>query len=123
MKKRAGVTIKSEHPSKAKGKRFIDKVYMRCYDTEKKELVEPIFFASEDMIFMLSTGLKDADNRFVYHLDVVEDKKGKRWLVEWGEGRFFLSYLTNEATRSISEVKNYKIVGNYFKSPELLISH
>lgn len=123
MKLRIMETIKSEHPSKAEGKRFVDKVYLRCYDTQEKELIEPIFFASENMLFMLSTGLKDEYNKFAYHLDVVEDQNDKRWLIECGEGMFYLSSLTGNLTKSISEVKHCKIVGNLFEDPELFKCH
>ena len=123
MSTKAFGTIRSEHPSKAEKKRFIDKVYLRCYDTKKKELIEPIFFASENMLFMLSTGLQDKDNKYVYHLDIVEDQSGEKWLVEWDNGMFYLGSLTNSSTRPVLKVKHYRVVSNLFENPELRKRH
>ena len=123
MKLRIMGTIKSEHTSNADKRRIIDKVFLRCYDVQKKELIEPIFFASENILFMLSTGLRDKNGKFAYHLDIVEDYSGGQWLVEWHNGMFYLSSLANNSTRPVLKVKHYRIVSNLFENPELLKCH
>lgn len=66
---------------------------------------------------MQYTGLKDTTGKEIYELDVVENERGKLYLINFHEGSFLAG---DYFFGSISAGKEISVVGNIYENPELL---
>lgn len=92
---------------------FYDGDYEDMYYAEEKNIVVEFYI-----------GIKDKKGNLIYEKDIVENKSGKRFVIEWCQDK--LGYVArNKNPNNVLEsldiyLECWKIIGNINESPELL---
>ena len=70
------------------------------------------------------TGLRDKNNKKIYEGDIIQDERGKKYLIKWGINSNGFIAKTNEAHCNVysSYHLSFKTqaIGNIYENPELL---
>ena len=85
---------------------------------------------TNQVILMQYTGCRDKNGIEIYEGDVIKDKYGKAWLVQWYVGAFVITDKIPDSdgqTSTYSHFSNvsnhhfyFEVIGNIYENPELL---
>ncbi|MDR5603847.1 YopX family protein [Staphylococcus coagulans] len=99
---------------------YDDSFLIRFEHMEDLDLVEKD--GTINRVVMMSTGLNDAYRNEIYEKDIVRDKYGDVFLVEWLDGGFVLTEYYNGGYdhHYINDSSILEVIGNEYENPELL---
>ena len=80
----------------------------------------------KDAILLQYTGLKDKNGKEIYEGDLVKDRKGEKWIIEWCDQevgwRLYKTFIYKNTTDvpSVVDFLDIEVIGNIYENPELV---
>ena len=110
-------------------------IKFRAWDKKNKVMMdwEDIKYIDLDTlqrsnILLQYVGLKDKNNKEIYEKDIIKDKNGGKWILQWNDVEFCYDVLLIgkiECWKHLSELleehyRDIRVIGNIYENPELL---
>jgi len=111
-----------------KGYDEVKKVFncYRYYNPKNEHIT--IYVPKDNSILMWYIRFKDKNNKEVYEKDIIKDKKGDKWIIQWNDVEFCYDVVLIgkiECWKHLSDLLSenegdVEVIGNIYENPELL---